>query len=359
MRRFPVKRFHSPSPQKPKKRVRGRLDFEKTEPKNEGEDVVYVTPTQKYFDKLQGDIVLQQSQKQEKEREIRELEESYGKVMDTGPKCTNCHTSGHNKSNCLFPHCVSASIYNDIKRHPDESKYVKEKKDQLKSITTKLNKLLEELKCKKRMYLEAQNTFVSQVQTDLIHSNQKKYLRKTLTGQSIPNWLAVNSDIRKLEKICGGKVPHKSEIQHMIKQFDEGFYVLQSQTDQSSSTAPHVNPVKALWEMKGIHFPVAHTVLSQQFPSELDGASSTSIATVSIAPMQKYGEPKSKSEEDLFLEMGLKKSLEGLNDRLSSARSNSPERIVANDIPDESQGLDLLFKAANMLDDLINLDHDN
>ena len=148
---------------------------------------MYITPTQKYFDKLQQDIVTQQSQMEEKEREIGELEESYGTITDNSPKCTNCHVSGHNKSNCTFPHCVSAAICNDIKRHPDESKYIKEKKDQLKTVASKLTKLQEELKSKKRMYEASQNTFASQVQTDLINSNQEKYLRKTLTGQYVPN----------------------------------------------------------------------------------------------------------------------------------------------------------------------------
>ena len=109
---------------------------------------VYESPTLKYFDKVQRDIVTQRTQMEEKEREIEMLEESYA-TTDNSPKCTNCHISGHNKSNCTFPHCVSAAICNDIKRHPDESKYIKERKDQLKTITSKLTKLQEEFKSKK------------------------------------------------------------------------------------------------------------------------------------------------------------------------------------------------------------------
>ena len=122
------KRLHSPSPQKPKKRVKERLDFEKGGSKMIDNNFVYQTPTQKYFDKLQQDVVTQRTQMEEKEREIEMLEESYS-TTDNSPKCTNCHVSGHNKSNCTFPHCVSAAICNDIKRHPDESKYIKERKD--------------------------------------------------------------------------------------------------------------------------------------------------------------------------------------------------------------------------------------
>ena len=163
--------------------------------------------------------------------------------------------SDHNKSNCTFPHCVSAAICNDIKRHPDESKYIKEKKDQLKTVGSKLTKLQEELKSKKRMFEASQNTFASQVQTDLINSNQEKYSRKTLTGQYVPNWLAVNADIRKLEKICGRKVPSKSEMPDLIKLFDEGYDVLRSKpVDQRRDANPSVNPVKALWEKKAYVF---------------------------------------------------------------------------------------------------------
>ena len=108
------------------------------------------------------------------------------------------------------------------------------------------------------MYEASQNTFASQVQADLINSNQEKYLRKTLTGQYVPNCLVVNADIRKLEKICCSKVPFKSAIPNLIKQFDKGYAVLLNKTDDQSSSATStssVNSVKALWEMKGTNFP--------------------------------------------------------------------------------------------------------
>ena len=39
-------------------------------------------------------------------------------------------------------------------------------------------------------------------------------------GQA-PKWLLVNSDIRKLEKVCKGKVPPKENIQDLLAMFDE------------------------------------------------------------------------------------------------------------------------------------------
>ena len=308
------KRFHSPSPQKPKKRakakVKERLEFKNADSENiDSEDFVYVTPTQKYFDKLEQDIAVQQTEMEEKENEIEELEESYGNLTDNSPKCTNCHVSGHNKGNCTFPHCVSAAICGEIKRHPDESKYIKVKKDELKTVTSKLNRLQDELKSKRRMFEASLNTFASQVQSDLINSNKQKYLRKTLTGQYVPNWLAVNADTRKLEKICHGKAPSKSLIPDLIKQFDEGYDVLQDKTDRHSSSAapkPSVNPVKALWEVKGIRFPESYTIPNEQFLSEKRKFNSQSSATTaSKTHLENFGVPKNKSEEDSFLEMGL------------------------------------------------------
>ena len=71
----------------------------------------------------------------EKERELFELEQSFKDPKDSAkvPMCSNCHTGGHNKTNCTFVPCVSASLCHDIKRHPDESKFLKVKREELKS----------------------------------------------------------------------------------------------------------------------------------------------------------------------------------------------------------------------------------
>lgn len=83
---------------------------------------------------------------EKKENESEELEESYGKLRDNSPKCTNYHISGHNKASCTFPHCVFAAVCGDIKRHPDKNKYIKDKRDELKTVSSKLNRLHDEFK---------------------------------------------------------------------------------------------------------------------------------------------------------------------------------------------------------------------
>ena len=70
---------------------------------------------------------------------------------------------------------------------------------------------------KKGSYSASLNTFGAKVQVDLINSDPQKYLRTTTTGERVPQWLLVKTDIRKLERICNSKVPDKSEIQKPTK----------------------------------------------------------------------------------------------------------------------------------------------
>ena len=63
---------------------------------------------------------------------------------------------------------------------------------------------------KKDNFSACANTFAAKVQSRLIESNPDNYLRATVrNGEKVPNWPIVNTDIRKLERICGGKFPVK------------------------------------------------------------------------------------------------------------------------------------------------------
>jgi len=157
--------------------------------------------------------------------------------------------------------CYSATLCGDIKSHPEENKYLKEQKDELKSLKAKLDKVEQDIKNKQQAYHSVQNTFAAQVQSDLINSDHKRYLRSTLQGYSVPNWLLVNSDIRKLERICHGKVPPSAEIPNLLKMYNENFDVLTNSLDlQSCATSKPEHPVKDLWEKKGVKFPGKGTV---------------------------------------------------------------------------------------------------
>ena len=99
------------------------------------------------------------------ERQISEIERSFEQPKNKPkvPLCTNCHTPGHNRANCLFEPCVSATLCRDIKRHPEEMKYLKEKRDELKVSKGKLAKIQSDLKSKREMLDSAQNSCVAKV----------------------------------------------------------------------------------------------------------------------------------------------------------------------------------------------------
>ena len=305
----------------------------------------YETPTQKFFQKLEDDKTQQLELVLRKEHELSELELSFKPfVVNKKPLCSNCHTPGHNKAMCSFAHCVSASICKDIKRHPDEEKHYKAIQSDLKTAKSKLKKLEEDIATKKESLASSLNTYATKVQADLINSNQMKYLRETTAGDKVPNWLIINTDIRKLERICQGKVPPKSQMQQLLKEYDENFCVTQTQTKPGHST----NPVKQLWEQKGICFPGKGVLPNRsERTSGTSGhviyqAPTSTLVNTSISgcvPQVLFDEPATLEEERCHLEMGLKESL----------KTNPPS--VAKQEVESDYGLTLLFEAAQLISD--------
>lgn len=94
--------------------------------------------------------------------------------------------------------------------HPEGEKYLKTKQSELKAAKTKLKQL---------------DTFASKVQLNVTSSDPERYLRITTTGAKVPNWLVLNTDIRKLERICNGKIPNANDIKKLIREYDEGFAI--------------------------------------------------------------------------------------------------------------------------------------
>ena len=107
----------------------------------------------------------------------------------------HCHNSGHNKTMYSFAPCSSATICKEIKRHPEEEKYFKNVQSELKAAKTKLEQLELDIMLKKDSYSASLNTFAAKVQANLINSDPQKYLRTTTTGERVPQWLLVNTDI--------------------------------------------------------------------------------------------------------------------------------------------------------------------
>lgn len=113
-----------------------------------------------------------------------------------------------------FAPCSSATICKEIKQHPEEEKYFKKVQSELKAAMTKLKQLELDIMLKKDNYSTSLTTFAAEVQANLINSDPKKYRRTTTTGERVLQWLLVNTDIRKLERICNSKVPYRSEMQN-------------------------------------------------------------------------------------------------------------------------------------------------
>jgi hypothetical protein len=161
-----------------------------------------------------------------------------------------------------------------------------------------------------------------------------------MDGGQAPTWLLVNSDIRKLEKVCKGKVPPKENIQDLLATFDERC----SAPNGRQANDRHANPAVKLWQMKGIRFPG-----SQTLPND---------ASQSIDNLE-FDEPESIEEEDLLLRQALDESLVLCNRSDESSTSAVRSGVNEDDVPEEvvenqaDYGLNLLFRAANILDDLL------
>lgn len=149
--------------------------------------------------------------------------------------------------------CTLLFCYNikEIKRHPEEEKYFKSRQSKLKATKTKLKQLEVDLMSKKECYSVSLNTFASKLQVYVTHRDPDRYLRITTTGAKVRNWLVLKANVRKLERICKGKIPNANDIKKLIHEYDEGFAITK-QTALEQSQQTKVNPVKCIWKAKGI-----------------------------------------------------------------------------------------------------------
>ena len=73
-----------------------------------------------------------------KQHEVFELESRFKPALGSSRKllCSNCHTSGHNKTTCSFAPCSFSTLGKEIKRYPAEEKYFKARQSELKAAKT-------------------------------------------------------------------------------------------------------------------------------------------------------------------------------------------------------------------------------
>ena len=235
-------------------------------------------------------------------------------------------------------------ICKDIKKHSEEERYYKSLQAELKTSKTKLKKLDEDFASKEERFASSMNTFAAKVQSDLINSNKAKYLRQTVTGERVPNWLVVNTDIRKLERICHGKIPSQSEMQQLLNEYNESFAVTLEPSRKSKDRS--INRVQDLWEQKGINFPCkgmlpnSFTIRHSQgvIYGRLTSSSTSTAAVTACGPQLLLDEPTTLKEENRHLELGLKESLK-----------MCPSNVLNNHDSSQDYGLSLLFEAAKLV----------
>ena len=142
------------------------------------------------------------------------------------------------------------------------------------------------------------------MQLNVIRIDPEKYLRITTTGAKVPNWLVLNTDIRKLERIWNGKIPNANEIKKLDREYDEGFAITKhTALEQSQQT--NVNPVKRPWEAKGIRYP-GRGILPNS-----SSAPSTSSAIFGAEPVfySDFAMPLTFEHKKMYLELGSNESL--------------------------------------------------
>ena len=128
----------------------------------------------------------------------------------------------------------------------------------------------------------------------------------TTTGAKVPNWLVLNTVIRKLERLWNGKIPNANEIKKLIRECDEDFAITK-QTALEQSQQTNVHPVKRLCESEGITFPGRGIFLN----SSSTATSSGCTATLGVEPVfySDFPKPLTFEEEKLYLELEIIVSL--------------------------------------------------
>ena len=115
----------------------------------------------------------------------------------------------------------------------------------------KTKKFKEEIDNSLENVQSSKRTFSQCVLTRLINSNKEKYI-SYLSGREVMNWMAINTDAKKIKMICHGAVPGPNDnLQGLIQKHDSQEKV----SSFVSSTISRSNVVKELWAKKGVTFP--------------------------------------------------------------------------------------------------------
>ena len=215
---------------------------------------LYVSPIDKLLQSKRQELQRQENKILTKVNDVQALEESFtAKAIDsTRPACSKCHLRlGHTRPLCPNEVCASARLCGELKKHPEEKKQIKDAKSELQALRNTRKKLQDELDSLQENIKSSKRTFSQLIHSDLINSNKKKYI-SIVNDREIINWMLLNSDAKKIEKVCGGKVPDAhTNFQDLIKEHDR----LEFENTSKFKPTKTNKLVKQLWEKKGVVFP--------------------------------------------------------------------------------------------------------
>ena len=216
---------------------------------------IYLSRVDKLIESKQQEIKTQKEKIAEKTKEIENLEETFSvkPLHATRPACSKCHLrAGHTRPNCQNKVCMSARLCGDLKRHPEEKKEMKDLQSELKLLHTTLKRQNDELSNLQATVKSSKRTFSQLIHSNLINSNKHKYISQSMNGGEVINWMLLNTDSKKIEKMWGGKVPGPDQnLQEIITQHDSR----EEQTDINLKANKTNKQVKELWAKKGVVFP--------------------------------------------------------------------------------------------------------
>ena len=249
---------------------------------------IYLSPVDKLIESKQQEIKTQKEKIAEKTEEIESLQETFSvKPLDaTRPACSKCHLrAGHTRPNCQNKVCMSARLCGDLKRHPEERKEIKDLQSDLKLLHTTLKRQNDELSNLQATVKSSKRTFSQLIHSDLINSNRHKYISQSVNGREVINWLQLNTDSKKIEKMCGGKVPGPNQnLQDIIAQHDT-----QEQQIDINLKADKTNKlVKQLWAKKGVVFPGSGPIDCHEGKSDTYSSPAISIPIPSTTEEEVY-----------------------------------------------------------------------
>lgn len=210
----------------------------------------YLSPLDLLIQDKQKEITEQQKKVSQTEQELTSLHALYGRKPNVDymkPACTNCHRrEGHNRVNCPYKGypCLSAEFCGDLNKHKGQKDTVTEKNNLLQTQRKTLEKLKNTLASKVILKDQVTNSFSSIMRSRLINDGPQRYIN----AAGLQNWRQINIDLQKLDSHFKGKIPPPGVS--LIDALEE----YESKRQQASNVVTG-NPMRTLWEMKGIKWP--------------------------------------------------------------------------------------------------------